>query len=153
MAASGIDYSIVARPNRSLSHRETVGVVAALALPLILISCAFALAGAWLVLPFAGLELLLLAFAFHAINRRAGDYESISISAGHLAVEKHHLGNTSQIVFNPYWTQVILHKIPGGEHRLCLRSHGNEVEVGHYMNNEQRLTLAQQLNMRTGPVR
>lgn len=152
MAASVVDYSIVAQPNRSLSREAMFGVVAALALPPFLIACAFSLAGAWLVLPFAGLELLLLAGAFRYIHRCAHDYESITVSDQRLAVEQHHLDRTRQVVFHPYWTQVVLHSIPGGEHSLWLRSHGQEVEIGHYMNNEQRLILAYQLKIRTGSV-
>lgn len=38
------------------------------------IGIGFAALGAWLVLPFAGLETLALAIAFFVIARRAGDY-------------------------------------------------------------------------------
>jgi uncharacterized membrane protein len=45
---------------------------AALALVVLAIGTGFALAGAWLVLPFAGLEVLALVVAFFAYARQAG---------------------------------------------------------------------------------
>ena len=45
---------------------------AALAVLALAIGVGFALAGAWLVLPFAGLEVLMLGVAFFAYARRAG---------------------------------------------------------------------------------
>lgn len=149
MAASVVDYSNVARPYRPLSSRAANGIVAALFLPLLVISFAFALAGAWLVLPFAGLELLLLACALRYVRRHANDYQSITIDRQQLTVENRQLDHTSQHVFHPYWTQVVL-RPAAGELRLWLRSHGNEVEVGRYLNHEQRLDLAHQLKLRTG---
>ena len=38
------------------------------------IGAGFAVLGAWMVLPFAGLETIALAIAFFAMARRAGDY-------------------------------------------------------------------------------
>ena len=54
------DYS----RNCSISPAALAGVFAALAAVTLLIGIGFALAGAWLVLPFAGLEVLMLAAAF-----------------------------------------------------------------------------------------
>lgn len=151
MAASVVDYKVVARPNCSISPAGMVKVVAVLAVLSLSIASAFALAGAWMVFPFAGLELLAIACAFYVVHRHAGDYESISIHGDRLAIEKRHYNNISQVVFHRYWAQVVLRPAPCGDQRLWLRSHGKEVEVGCYMNNEQRLALAKQLKKRTGP--
>jgi len=50
--------------NCSISPGALAGAFAALAAVTLLIGVGFALAGAWLVLPFAGLEVLMLAAAF-----------------------------------------------------------------------------------------
>ena len=150
MATSIVDYKVVARPNHSMSRKETFRVVAILAFFSLSIAIAFGFAGAWLVFPFAGLELLALAYAFYFIRCHADDYESITIAGDRLAIEKHDHNNTSQVVFHRYWARVVLRETPSGEHRLWLRSHGKEVEVGRFMNNRQRLALARQLRMRTG---
>lgn len=153
MASSVVDYRIIARPNSSLSPRGRIAVVALLASFSLAVAIGFSLIGAWLVLPFAGLELLAVAYAFYYINCHAGDYESITIEGDRLEVEKHSYKNTSQIVFQCYWARVLLRDLPGGDKSLLLRSHGKEVEFGrHFMNNDQRLALAQQLKKRVGVV-
>ena len=55
---------------------------AALAAVVLLISAVFTALGAWLVLPFAGLEVLLLGGAFVAYARHAADYERIDLEPG-----------------------------------------------------------------------
>ena len=147
------DAQIVARPNKSLSATGMVKVVAVIASISLIIAIGFGLLGAWLVLPFAGLEVLALAYAFYYINCHASDYESITIDGDRLAVEKRSYKNTSQVVFNRYWARVSLRELPSGDQSLLLRSHGKEVEFGrHFLNNEQRLALAQQLKTRVGVV-
>jgi uncharacterized membrane protein len=51
---------IVAKPNCSATWRSNQLVLLPLALPSLTIATAFALLGAWPILPFAGLELLAL---------------------------------------------------------------------------------------------
>ena len=152
MAASVVDFKVVARPNCSLSPKGMVRVVVALAILPISVAVGFGLAGAWLVFPFAGLELLAVAYAFYIVNCHAEDYESVTIDGDYLAIEKRNYKKTSRIVFHRYWAQVVLRQAPGGEQYLWLRSHGKEVEVGRHMDNEQRLTLAQELKKRTGAI-
>ena len=112
----------------------------------------FILAGAWLVFPFAGAEMLALGVAFYVMHRHAGDYERLVIAGDDLAIEKRVYDDITRIVFHRYWARVILRDAPGGEQRLWLRSHGKEVEFGRYMNNEARLILASQLRRRTGAI-
>lgn len=150
--ASVVDYRVIARPNSSLTPSGRMGVVLALAVFSLTVAFGFVLAGAWLVFPFAGLELLAVAYAFYYIGCHASDYESITIDGDRLAIEQRSYKNVNQIVFHRYWARLVLRDTPAGEQRLWLRSHGKEVEVGHYMDNEQRLALAQQLQQRIGAI-
>jgi uncharacterized membrane protein len=146
-------FTIVTRPNCSLTNKGRMQVVLAIASFSLLVAFGFSLAGAWLVLPFAGLELLALAYAFYYVGCHADDYESITIDGEYLAVEKRFYKNTSQIVFQRYWARVLLQELPGGEQTLLLRSHGKEVEFGRkYMSNAQRVALAKQLKKHVGAV-
>ena len=58
MVSSGVDYQFIARPNCSLTPKGRVLVVAIAAAFPLLVAIGFSLIGAWLVLPFAGLEVL-----------------------------------------------------------------------------------------------
>ena len=150
MMASVVDYKIVARPNCSLTPSGRLIVVAALAVFSLSVAFGFALAGAWMVFPFAGLELLALAGAFYYTNCHAKDYESIAVEGDLLVIEQQHYKKSNRVVFNRYWVQVLLQKNAGDEPRLWLRSHGKQIEVGRYLSEEQRMALAQQLKRRTG---
>lgn len=57
-------------------------VFAALAAAVLAISIGFAIAGAWLVLPFAGLEVLALGAAYLAYARRFGTQEEKRLTRG-----------------------------------------------------------------------
>ena len=152
MVASGVVYKVTARPNGSLPSSGKVRLLTWLAAPPLIISIAFSLAGAWVVFPFAGLELLALAYAFYVIHCHAEDYESITITGDDLAIERRDYKNISRVVFHRYWATVQLRNAPYGEQRLWLRSHGKEVEIGRYMDNDARLQLASQLRQRVGAV-
>lgn len=109
------------------------------------ISLAFAVFGAWPVLPFAGLEMLVLFLAFRYIERRSDDYERLSISGDKLLVEYLEHGRLNRFELNRYWAQVVW---DAAASRLALRSHGREVEFGHYLTQQERVKLARQLKER-----
>jgi uncharacterized membrane protein len=113
-------------------------VFAALALLVLGIGAGFAAAGAWLVLPFAGLEVLLLGAAFLLYARHAADYEKIELESGRLTVEVADGGRTAR------------HRLEGArvsmeEGRVMLRDAKEELEIGRYLGAEARAELAAEL--------
>ena len=135
MASNFVEVSFIARPNCALSIKGMFSVVASIALLSLVIAFVFTMAGAWLVLPFAGLELIAVAYAFYFIHQHAQDYESIVINETHLAIEKHDIHSHRQIVIQRYWAQVQLRNRPDGEQALFVRSHGARAPL-----HEQRAT-------------
>ena len=138
------DFSRVARRNNSLSSSGRLLVFAILFAVSVGIACAFAAFGAWLILPFAGLEMLVLYAAFWYVGRHAADYERIAVAGDRLRVEINEAGRASNHEFNRWWAQVVL---SGDSRRLALRYQGRELEIGRYLNDEQRLTLARDLRV------
>lgn len=136
------EYSCVARRNNSLSHRGRNLVFAFIFAVSVGIAVAFAALGAWLILPFAGLEMLVLYVAFRIIERRATDYERIAIDGDQVNVEIREIGQARHHAFHRYWAQLVMRR--DGEH-LALRSHGREIEIGRHRNDEQRRALAREL--------
>jgi uncharacterized membrane protein len=100
-------------------------------------------AGAWLVLPFAGLELLGLGIALLAYARHAADYERVSVTDGMLVVETASASRITREVFNPRWVRVEL----GESFRapVVLRSDKRSVQVGLYLDPYRRRKFAQEL--------
>jgi len=80
-------FSLTLKRNCSNSPAGFACACAAAAIAALAIGAGFAAAGAWLVLPFAGLEALLLAAAFVLYARRAADCERIAPGPGGLSVE------------------------------------------------------------------
>ena len=135
-------YSLVARRNNSLSSTGRLVVFAFIFVVSVGIAVAFALLGAWLILPFAGLEMLVLYLAFRYVDRHAGDYERIAIAGDRVELEFSVAGRQSRHELNRCWAQVV---VSGDGGRLALRSHGRELEIGRHLNDEQRLKIAREL--------
>lgn len=154
MVISEIDtynsFRVTFKPNSALSAASKQKVIILLTLIPCVIGVAFCFLGAWLVLPFVGLEIVALAYAFYYVNRHETDYECISLEGDSLVVERCIDENVTQQVINPYWVKVVQHELPNGELHLYLQSHGKEIEVGRYLTRKQRELLARQLKQRTG---
>jgi uncharacterized membrane protein len=138
-------FKRVIRRNNSLSSTGRLVAFALIFFVSIGIAAAFATFGAWLILPFAGLEMLVLFFAFRYVERHAADYEQIEIDGATVKVEWTSAGDLHRGEFNRHWAQVVAN---GDGSRLALRSHGRELEIGRYLNDEQRLDLARALRRR-----
>ena len=139
--AHAAEFSWVARRNNSLSSTGRLLVFAFLFVVSVGIAAAFAYFGAWLVLPFAGLEMLVLYLAFRYIERHAADYERVAIDGDRVKIEICEAGRARSHELNRYWAQVV----SCGDGRLALRSHGREFEIGRHMSEEERLALAREL--------
>ena len=132
-----------------MSPKALAGVFAALALVVLAIGAGFALAGAWLVLPFAGLEVLLLGAAYLIYARHAADYEHLEIEPGdprgnlrvNLRVEVAQAHRVARY-------RLVNAKVSVEDGRVLLRDAKEELEVGRYLGAEARVELAAELQKR-----
>lgn len=148
MAITFAEKQITVRPNSSLSQLNSVKLLVALASIALIVALAFVKVGVWLVLPFAGLELLAFAYAFYVLSLHAEDYETITIVNDKVVIEQQTYKVSVKSEFNRYWAQVNLRKQSSGASGLFIGSHGKEVEFGRgYINEEQRVSLAKQLKL------
>lgn len=148
VAGGGIDecaaeFVYTARRNNSLSsigRRFVFGYILTVSLG---IAVAFSLVfGAWPIMPYAGIEMAVLYFAFRYIDRHADDYERITIRGDSVAVEIREGSRVARHELNRCWAQVVCE---AGGARLALRSHGREVELGRHVRDEQRAGMALEL--------
>ena len=147
------NFEIVTRPNSSLTVTYKIYAVALLSFLSLAIAFFFCWMGAWLVLPFAGMELLAIGYAFYYVHCHSQDYERIVIDDDHISIEKKSYKTYSQTSFNRYWVKVFLRTAPSGDQELFLRSHGREVNFGQcFMTSEERVDLASQLKQRIGLI-
>lgn len=120
------------------------GLLAALALT---IGLGFAFAGAWLVLPFAGLEAIALGVAYLVYARRAADYERFELANGRLTVEVADHGRTARHEFRARGARVCLEQA-GLQARVLLREAGREMEIGRHLDAAARIAFAGELEKR-----
>ncbi len=154
MAVFDLGYKIIARQNNSLSLDGGIKLLATMFIVTLLIAFGFAQIGAWMVLPFAGLELMAFAGAFYYVYLHANDFESIAIEEDKVIVEKRCYKKSSITVFQRYWIQVNVRGVVNskgvvGKSALFIGSHGKEIEFGkHLIDDEQRVALARELKQK-----
>lgn len=154
MAVLDLGDKVIAKPNNSLTPEAGNKLLAGLAAIILVVGFGFAHMGAWLVLPFAGLELVAFAYAFYYIHLHAADFESITIAQDQIVVEKRSDKEVTTTVFQRHWAQVNVRQVVSdkyviGKQGLFIRSHGKEVEFGrNFINDEQRVMLARALKQK-----
>jgi uncharacterized membrane protein len=136
-------FSLTLKRNCSISPAGLAGVFAALAFVVVAIGTAFAIAGAWLVLPFAGLEVLLLGAAYVLYARRAADYERIVLDSGWLTVEVGEAQRTSRYEMEARRARVHL-----DEERVMLLGAREQLELGRHLDAQTRARFAAELQKR-----
>ena len=148
MSITFAEAQITVRPNNSLSPLNNLKLLVVVSVVALLIALGFVSVGAWLVLPFAGLELIAFAYAFYYISIRANDFEMVTVTDDAVVVEKFGYKKNSRVEFQRYWAQVTLRKQVNGMNALFIGSHGKEVEFGHdFINEEQRISIAKELKL------
>jgi uncharacterized membrane protein len=106
----------------------------------------FVLRGAWLVTPFMGLDIALLAWAFRASVRASRRSERVVLTPSNLVVERRPSeGPPSALALNPYWVRVEMEDPPEHWSPLTLWSHGKGVRLGMFLPPADRLDLARSL--------
>lgn len=134
------------RPNRSLSREGMLvffGVVAVFSL---LVAVRFILLGAWLVLPFTLLELLVLGVSLYLFERSSRYSETLQISPDSiLFIARRGVKILQECRFQTHWVKVVLQLdqrswYPG---KLLLQSHGRSIEIGACLTDADRKAFAE----------
>ena len=137
----------VVTPNRSLSWKGNQIFLASLAILSFGIAGAFAAAGFWVVLPFAGLEMLALATVLYICSIRSEWCELIAIDADKVQIKVGRRKPSAEKTLQTAWSKVELRpaNVLGHPSRLLICSKGEEIEVGACLVEEERIALAKSL--------
>ena len=141
------DFALLARRHNSLDSATCWIVFGSLACVSLLIAVVFAMLGAWLILPFAGLEIAAMALVLRWLRVHADDYESVRVRGDRVVVDVCENNRTQHLEFNRLWATLVVKRHPWST-RLALRSHGREFEVGRYLDDGGRQVLALELKSR-----
>jgi uncharacterized membrane protein len=151
MVSSTVDskrhWRIEIRPNRSLSERQLQLAFAVIALICLGIASAFAALGLWPVLPFAGAEIVVVGVGFYLSARSGRESEIVSVADDLVAVERNRRRLHDRLEMQRAWAQIRLlrPRIRWYPSQLVIRSHGKAVELGGFLNEEERHQLAGKL--------
>jgi uncharacterized membrane protein len=100
------------------------------------LAIAWAVTGAWIVLPFAAIELLILAVAFLVYARHARDQERITLARDSVQVEVLLGESLRRVEFPRAWLRCRMEESPKGMVRLDSPSGG--IEIGRFVSLDDR---------------
>lgn len=137
----------VISPNQSLSWRWAVWIYTTIALCCFVIGIVFALHGFWAVLPFAGFEIAVLGIAFYLSVIRSQVREVVSVNADVVRVEKGRRRPQEHWECPRVWARILLERSPIAWYpsRLLVAYQGQRVEIGRFLNETERKSLAHEL--------
>lgn len=138
---------IILRPNHSWSWRANVLFLSMLMGVSLAIAVGFLLAGAWVILPFTVLELTVVALCIHYCVRQCARQEVITISDFEVTIEQGIRGPIQQQTFQRMWAKFFVERPrhPWYPVSLFIRSHGQELEIGSFLNSRDKQNLVSQL--------
>ena len=137
----------VVKPNQAMSWQSLLFVYLGITAISMTIAISFYVIGLTLILPFSGLEVLALGAALYVCAWRGGVREVITINENIIAVESGRDAPETRHEFQRAWAKVVLERSWNSWYpsQLLIRSHGRQVEVGRFLNEQERQGLALEL--------
>lgn len=134
---------IVLTPNRSMSWQTNKKVLLCVLLVNLAIALVWASRGAWLVLPFAGLEVLLLGLGMYYVSWKLNFKEVITIEAESLTLQKGVYFPRQEWQWQLSQTTVVRrpNKYRMSAPNLYLKHLNNQIEIGDFLNRGEKKEL------------
>ncbi|MFY8105311.1 MAG: DUF2244 domain-containing protein [Elstera sp.] len=142
------------RPHRSLSAKGFRLLMAAVIGVSAIAGGAVFVAGAWPVIGFMGVDVLLIYAAFRASYRAARRCEKLRLTPAWLTIQRiDPKGRGQTETLRPHWLRVELEEPAGPSTPLTLWSHGRGTQVGSFLPPSERERLAGALRAALGRLR
>ena len=138
--ASDDGVMIVLRPNRSLSWLGNKWFLLIMSFPIFIIAIGWSILGAWPVLPFAGIDFVLLAYCCYKICYRNYQHDWIKIDQYKVTIH-HGVGDAPKrrvLVRNDTYLYVSNPLKPMDLPQLRLADDSDKVDIGLFLNKEDR---------------
>lgn len=148
-------FSAVLTPHRSLGRTGFIVLMCLIGGISFIAGLVFFIAGAWPVMGFFGLDLLLIYIAFKVSYRTAAAYEQVTMTASTLTVRKvSHRGRVAEWTLNPVWVRLQREANEEfGVERLFLVSHGRRLPIASFLGPAEKANFANALSMALGEAR
>ena len=134
---------VVVKPNHSATWHQNLWLLAALAIPSLGAGIGFALAGAWPILPLAGLELTALGGALYWVNWKLEYRHVIYFKADAVIIDKGYFvpKRTWRFRRADAALRVTPETHPWQGPELCVHDKVSETPIGDFLNREESLEL------------
>jgi len=148
-------FSAIITPHRSLSGKGFIAVMALVGGLSFAGGMFFFLMGAWPVIGFLGLDVLLVYWAFRANYRAAAAFEEVTVTASQLRVRRvSHRGQVDEWTLNPLWTKLDRERHEEfGLLKLFLVSRGRRLAVAGFLSPKEKESFAEALSAALGEAR
>jgi len=147
-------------PHRSLGRRGFIVVILAVGIVSFIGGIVFLIAGAWPIVGFFGLDVILIYWGFRANYRAAIAAEIVTVTPTQLLVSRiNHRGRKEQLSFNPLWVRLERKDDPEfGTEALYLVSRARKFPVAAFLSHKEKAGFADALQAalheaRRGPDR
>lgn len=146
--AEPVLLSALLTPHRSLNRTGFIVLMCVFGGMSFATGIVFLIMGAWPVLGFLGLDVLIVYWAFRINFRRARAYEEIRVTPSELNIRRvSHRGHRMEWTLNPLWVRLetVEHEEYGTE-RLYLVSRGSRISIGRFLGPEEKASFSKVLS-------
>ncbi len=141
-------FRLTLKPNRSTSWRGNLIFLLLISTPILIIAFGFLYVGAPIILPFAGLEILIVLLASYYVYQKTNKQEIITISPEKLIIEKGKFRPETSIEFIREWAYVFVEraKHPWYPVHIVISSKGQRVPVGEFLTDDDKKIFIEKMD-------
>ena len=142
-----LQKTIMVMPNRAMPWQHIMVIYLLVSGVTISIAFSFFTQGLTLILPFAGLELLALGVVLYISAWRSNIKEVVNVTEEKIRIEIGRNAPEKTYELDKAWAKVVLERSWNNWYpsRLLLRSHGRQIEIGKFLNEQERQCLGAEL--------
>ena len=140
-------YRILLRPNQSTDWKSSIIFISIIAFTCLTIGIGFAFAGAMMILPFAGLEVIFVGICVYLVMKETYKQEVITLTQEKLKIEKGG-GRIDQVwEYFRMWSFVSVERPqhPWYPAHIVVTSKGERVPIGDFLNEDEKEELVSNL--------
>ena len=140
-------YRILLRPNQSTDWKTSIIFISIIAITCLAIGIGFAFAGATMILPFAGLEVIFVGVCVYLVMKKTYKQEVITLTQETLKIEKGE-GKIDQVwEYFRMWSFVSVERPqhPWYPAHIVVTSKGERVPIGDFLNEDVKEELVSNL--------
>jgi len=140
-------FTIILEPNRSLNWQYSLLFISLIALTCLSIGFSFYYIGATLILPFAGLEIIIVSICVYFVMKQSYQKEVIMLSPEKLRIEKGNKKPEQTWEFFRSWSHI---RVENPSHpwypaHILVASKGERIPIGSFLTQEEKSKLVVRL--------